>query len=133
MGESGVCLSVHTLSCSVASTETEHKVKGGFLLDVVVAESPAVLELLSGEDEPLLIGRDALLVLDLGLDILNGVAGLDVKSDGLSGECFHKDLHVMFASFLMIIFLSDGVPHLNKFLSILIILQSQSDFVRNFG
>jgi hypothetical protein len=49
-------------------------VKSGLLLDVVVAESPTVLELLSGEDKPLLIGRDALLVLDLGLDILNGVA-----------------------------------------------------------
>ena len=109
MGESGVCLSVHTLSCSVASTETEHKVKGGFLLDVVVAESPAVLELLSGEDEPLLIGRDALLVLDLGLDILNGVAGLDVKSDGLSRKGLHEDLHVLFVAFLLIIFLPDEV------------------------
>jgi len=37
--------------------------KRGFLLDVVVPESVAVLELLAGEDEPLLFWRDALLLL----------------------------------------------------------------------
>ena len=47
--------------------------KGGFLLDVVVRKGSAVLELLSSEDESLLIGRDSLLVLDLCLDVFNGV------------------------------------------------------------
>ena len=35
------------------------------LLDVVVRERAAILELLAREDEPLLVRRDALLVLDL--------------------------------------------------------------------
>ncbi len=39
------------------------------LLDVVVGESAAVLQLLAREDEALLVGGDALLVLDLGLDM----------------------------------------------------------------
>jgi hypothetical protein len=68
-------------------------VKSGLLLDVVVAESPTVLELLSGEDKPLLVWRDALLVLNLSLDILDGVAGLDVKSDGLASQSLNEDLH----------------------------------------
>ena len=34
------------------------------LLDVVVAESPPVLELLAGKDEPLLVRRDAFLILN---------------------------------------------------------------------
>jgi hypothetical protein len=38
-------------------------VEGGFLLDVVVRESPAILQLLAGEDQPLLVRRDALLIL----------------------------------------------------------------------
>ena len=38
--------------------------KGGLLLNVVVRESAALLELLAGEDQALLIRRDALLVLD---------------------------------------------------------------------
>jgi hypothetical protein len=44
-------------------------VKGRLLLDVVVRKGAAVLELLAGEDETLLIRGNSLLVLDLGLDL----------------------------------------------------------------
>ncbi len=54
------------------------------LLDVVVAQGAALLELLAGENEALLVGGDALLVLDLGLDVLNGVARLYLQGDGLA-------------------------------------------------
>ena len=37
--------------------------EGALLLDVVVREGPAVLQLLAGEDQPLLVRGDALLVL----------------------------------------------------------------------
>jgi hypothetical protein len=40
-------------------------------LDVVVTEGAAVFELLSSEDEALLIWGDAFLVLDFGLHVLN--------------------------------------------------------------
>ena len=33
------------------------------------------------------------LVLDLGLDIVNGVGGLHLEGDGLAGEGLHEDLH----------------------------------------
>ena len=56
----------------------------GLLLDVVVRERAAVLELLAGEDEALLVGGDALLVLDLGLDVVNRVRRLDLERDGLA-------------------------------------------------
>lgn len=46
------------------TTETEDEVKGRLLLDVVVREGAAILELLTSEDEALLIGRDTFLVLD---------------------------------------------------------------------
>ena len=78
---------------SEATTESEHEMEGGLLLNVVVRESSAVLELLTGEDKSLLIRGDALLVLDLGLDILNSVRGLDVQGDGLAGESLDEDLH----------------------------------------
>ncbi len=45
----------------------------GLLLDVVVLEGAALLQLLAGEDEALLVRRDALLVLDLGLHVVNCV------------------------------------------------------------
>ena len=43
---------------------------------------------------PLLIRRNSLLVLDLGLDILDGVRGLDLKGDGFTREGFYEDLHL---------------------------------------
>ena len=52
------------------------------LLDVVVGESAAVVQLLARKDEALLVGGDALLVLDLGLDGVDGVGGLDFEGDG---------------------------------------------------
>ena len=64
-----------------------------FLLDVVVRKGAAVLELLAGEDEALLIRGDALLVLDLLLDVLDRVRRLDVERDRLTGEGLHENLH----------------------------------------
>jgi hypothetical protein len=61
-------------------------VKGGFLLDVVVGQGPAVLQLLTSEDQALLIGRDTFLILDLRLDVIDGVAGLDLQGDGLASQ-----------------------------------------------
>merc|ERR1711978_556554 len=67
--------------------------ESGLLLDVVIGESPSILELLSSEDQPLLVWGDSLLVLDLGLDVLNAVRGLDLEGDGLAGESLDEDLH----------------------------------------
>merc|ERR1712123_355980 len=75
------------------SPETEYKMKGALLLDVVVRQSATIFQLFPGEDQPVLIWRDSLLVLDLGLDILNGVWGLNLQSDGLAGEGLDEDLH----------------------------------------
>ena len=58
--------------------------EGGFFLDVVVGESSAVFKLLSGENQSLLVRGDTFFVLDLGLDIVDGIAGFDLKSDCLT-------------------------------------------------
>ena len=68
------------------TTQTEHQVKSGLLLDVVIRQGSAILELLAGEDKTLLVWRDALLVLNLRLHIVDGIAGLDLKGDGLAGN-----------------------------------------------
>jgi hypothetical protein len=41
-----------------SSSQSQDKVQSGLLLDVVIGESSAVFELLSGENESLLVGRD---------------------------------------------------------------------------
>ena len=93
-----------------STTETEDQVESGLLLDIaaeagqrrvdireevslLVTQRATILELLSSEDETLLVGRDAFLVLDLGLDIVDGVRGLDLEGDSLSGESLNEDLH----------------------------------------
>jgi hypothetical protein len=54
---------VDLLLALLASTaQAQDEVQGRLLLDVVVGKRPAVLELLAGEDQALLVGRDALLV-----------------------------------------------------------------------
>ncbi|KAG5890652.1 hypothetical protein JTB14_034940 [Gonioctena quinquepunctata] len=60
------------------SSQTQYQMEGGFLLDVVVGEGPAIFELLSGEDQSLLVWGNAFLVLDLGFDVFDGVRGLDL-------------------------------------------------------
>ncbi len=47
-------------------------------LDVVIRKGTSILELLSGEDQTLLVRGDSLLVLDLGLYGLDGVGSLDL-------------------------------------------------------
>ena len=59
---------------------------GSYLLDVVVAQGAAILELLAGEDQTLLVRGNALLVLDLGLDVVDGVARLDIEGNGLTRQ-----------------------------------------------
>ena len=41
-----------------ASTQAQHQVEGGLLLDVVVCKGATVLQLLAGKDEALLVGRN---------------------------------------------------------------------------
>lgn len=56
------------------------------LLNVVVRQRTPVLQLLPGEDQTLLVRRDALFVLDLRLDVVDGVGGFDLEGDGFARE-----------------------------------------------
>ncbi len=99
-----------------AAAETEDEVEGGFLglsallqrldhvewattwiyvrgnamvadlLNVVVAQCTPIFKLLAGEDQTLLVRRDAFFVLNLALDIVDGIGGFDLEGDGLSRE-----------------------------------------------
>ena len=81
------------LALLATTTQAQHEVKGRLLLDVVVAQGAAILKLLAGEDKTLLVRGDALLVLDLGLDVVDGVGRLHLKGDSLTREGLDEDLH----------------------------------------
>ena len=105
-GKSGVALTADHLVAVVltgknheggldhTTTEAENEVKGGLLLDVVVSKGAAVLKLLAGEDQTLLIRGDALLVLDFLLDVVDGVTRLNLEGDGLASQSLNEDLHL---------------------------------------
>ena len=78
---------------SHSAAQTKDEVQRRLLLDVVVRKRAAVLELLAGEDQTLLVRRDALLVLDLGLHVLDRVVALDLKGDCLTSQGLYEDLH----------------------------------------
>lgn len=69
----------------LVSTRARH-----YLLDIVIREGPAILELLAGKDQTLLVRRDAFFVLDFRLHIVDRIAGLDLESDGLTRQGFHE-------------------------------------------
>ena len=60
--------------------------QGGLLLDVVVGERAAILKLLSSKNKTLLVGWDTLLVLNLRLNVVDGVRGFNFEGNGLSGQ-----------------------------------------------
>ena len=79
---------------SATSTKSQHQVQGALLLDIVVGQSSAILELLSGKNKTLLVGWDTLLVLNLSLHVLNSIGALDLQGDGLTSQGLDEDLHV---------------------------------------
>ena len=76
-----------------AATKTKDQMESGLLLDVVIRESTTVFELLSGENQALLIRGNSLLVLNFGLDIVDRIRGLDLESDGLASQGLDENLH----------------------------------------
>jgi hypothetical protein len=76
-----------------ATTQAKHKVEGGLLLDVVIREGATIFKLLAGKDQALLVRRDALLVLDFRLHVVDGVRRLDLEGDRFPGERLDEDLH----------------------------------------
>ena len=53
------------VSLLVPSPQAKNQMQSGLLLNVVVREGPAILELLASKDQPLLVWGDALLILKL--------------------------------------------------------------------
>jgi hypothetical protein len=68
------------------------------LLDVVVGEGAAILELLAGEDQALLVWGNALLVLNLRLHIVDGVRRLHLQGDSLACEGLDETVELSLVS-----------------------------------
>lgn len=65
----------------------------GIFLNVVVGHRAAILELLAGENESLLIRWNSLFILNLLLHVLDRVRRLHIERDRLARQSLHEDLH----------------------------------------
>ena len=63
----------------------EYQVKSRPVLNIVIRKCATILELPS-KDEVLLIRRNAILILDLCLHIVNCITQLNLQGDGFPGE-----------------------------------------------
>ena len=76
-----------------ASSQSQYQVERRLLLNVVVGQRPAVFQLFACEYQALLIGWNALFLLYLLLDVLDGVVRLHLECDSLSSQRPDEDLH----------------------------------------
>ena len=68
------------------------------LLDIVIRQSTTILQLLPSKDQALLIRGNTLLILNLLLDIVNGIGRFNLESNRLARQSLHKDLHTATAT-----------------------------------
>merc|ERR1712142_161470 len=80
----------HTL---LPTTKSQHQMKSGLFLDVVIRQSPSIFQLFSSKDQTLLVWWDTFFVLDLSFDIFNCVRSFYFQCDGFASQRFHKYLH----------------------------------------
>ncbi|KFQ43020.1 hypothetical protein N333_00852, partial [Nestor notabilis] len=99
------------------TSQAQHKMESGFLLDIVVRQGAPIFQLLTSKDQPLLVRGDAFLVLDLGLHILNVITGFNFQGDGLASQGLHEDLHTtpeaqhqVQSGFLLDVVIRQGAP-----------------------
>ena len=65
----------------------------GFFLNDIIRKGTAILQLLPSENETLLVGRNPLLVLNLGLHVIDSVERSNFEGDGLAIQGLYEDLH----------------------------------------
>jgi hypothetical protein len=77
------------------STKLKYEVQRALFLDVVVAQAAAILQLLSIEDQTLLIDGDAFLGLDLSLEVSDGGVRLQIEGECFARQGLYEDLKAL--------------------------------------
>ena len=79
-----------------AAPQPQHQMQRGFLLHVVVSERAPVLQLLSRENQSLLVRGNAFLVLNFALHHVDRVRRLHFQRHSFASQRLDKDLHAHF-------------------------------------
>lgn len=67
----------------------------GLLLNMVLMQCMTIFQPFAIEDELLLVWLNAFLVLDLGLQVFNGVTWFHLQSDGITSRGLNKYLYII--------------------------------------
>lgn len=75
------------------TTQTQHQMNCRFLLDIVVRKRPPVFQLLTSENESLLVDRNPLFIHDFLFHTLDRIDWFDINRDGFPCQCLYENLH----------------------------------------
>ena len=75
----------------------QHKVECRFLLYVVICQRPSILQLFARENKPLLVRRNAFLILNLGFDVLDRIGRFDIERYRFPRQGLHGGAHTTHA------------------------------------
>ena len=92
----------------MSASKSQDEMESRLLLDIVIRKGSAILKLFTGEDKSLLIWWDTFLVLDLGLDVFDGVCWLDIEGYDLTSEGLDEDVHITSNSSAAIVWDTNG-------------------------
>lgn len=71
-------------------------------LNIIVRKSPTIFQLFAYINESLLVRWDALFVLDLSFQFLDGIGRLDIVHNCLAQQIFYNDLHTYFRDYYLV-------------------------------
>merc|ERR1711997_463262 len=87
------CATTIVLWSLLSSPQSQHQVQRRLFLNIVVRQSPPILQLFACKDQPLLLRWNTFLILNLGLHILDRVIGFHIERNRLSSQGFDENLH----------------------------------------
>jgi len=98
--------------------KAEHQMDARSILYVMVCQGAAILQLLAKIDEALLVGRSTVPLMDLHLDIVDGIRAVNRKIHGHPLLSLHEDLHHLVEHFINWIELTTSECQINQELNI---------------
>ena len=66
------------------------EVEGRLLLNIIIRKSVSILKLLANKEQALLVRRNAVLVSNLGLHVVDCMGGFDLKANCLASKSLDK-------------------------------------------
>ena len=74
----------------LTTSQSKYKMQSTLLLDIIIRECTAILQLFPSKNQSLLVRWNSLLILNLTLDVINGIRRFHFKRDRFARQGFHE-------------------------------------------